>query len=143
LAEGHRIPAISIRQPWAELILRGTKTMEVRKWHDAYRGPLWVHTGLRPDGHACVEYALRDPSMSELFTGGFVGLVELTAIISFDARCWEDLRPEHLDTGSFRPRLFGFFLKHARRLRRPVEAKGDLGLFYPDTELQTTLAGML
>jgi hypothetical protein len=34
---------ISIRQPWAELIVRGKKDIENRTWNTCYRGPLAIH----------------------------------------------------------------------------------------------------
>lgn len=34
--------ALSVRQPWAEKILRGEKTIEVRSWTTRYRGPLLI-----------------------------------------------------------------------------------------------------
>ena len=37
--------ALSIRQPWAELILQSRKTIELRSWDTDYRGYLWLHTG--------------------------------------------------------------------------------------------------
>ena len=32
--------ALSIRQPWAELIMQGRKTLELRTWRTNYRGAL-------------------------------------------------------------------------------------------------------
>lgn len=37
--------ALSVRQPWAELIARGEKTVEVRSWATSYRGPLLICAG--------------------------------------------------------------------------------------------------
>ncbi len=37
-----RYKAISIKQPWANLIAQGTKTIETRKWATNYRGPLLI-----------------------------------------------------------------------------------------------------
>jgi hypothetical protein len=34
------IKALTIRQPWAELILRGRKPFALRSWRTKYRGPL-------------------------------------------------------------------------------------------------------
>jgi ASCH domain-containing protein len=33
--------ALSVRQPWAELILTGRKKIELRTWTTDHRGPLW------------------------------------------------------------------------------------------------------
>jgi hypothetical protein len=34
--------ALSVRQPWADLIASGKKTIEVRSWPTKYRGPLVI-----------------------------------------------------------------------------------------------------
>jgi len=41
--------AISIRQPWAWLIVHGYKSIENRSWQSQPRGRIWIHTGLRLD----------------------------------------------------------------------------------------------
>ena len=41
--------ALSVKQPWAELIARGEKTIETRVWCTAYRGPLLIVASKRPD----------------------------------------------------------------------------------------------
>ena len=38
--------AITIWQPWAELIARGVKLVENRTWRTHYRGPVAIHAGL-------------------------------------------------------------------------------------------------
>ena len=40
--------AISIKQPWANMIASGEKTIETRKWFTAYRGKLLVVSSKRP-----------------------------------------------------------------------------------------------
>jgi hypothetical protein len=37
--------ALSIRQPWAWLIVHGFKPVENRDWATDYRGPLAIHAG--------------------------------------------------------------------------------------------------
>lgn len=39
------IKALTIRQPWAQLIALGVKTIETRSWSTRYRGPLAIHAG--------------------------------------------------------------------------------------------------
>ena len=36
---------LTIRQPWAQLIAVGAKTIETRSWSTSYRGPLAIHAG--------------------------------------------------------------------------------------------------
>jgi len=37
--------AITIQQPWAEMIARGLKRVENRTWRTSHRGPLAIHAG--------------------------------------------------------------------------------------------------
>jgi hypothetical protein len=48
----HSLVALSIKQPWAELILLGRKT--VRSWSTDFRGLLALHTGKKPVPEAAV-----------------------------------------------------------------------------------------
>ena len=41
--------ALSVKQPWAELIARGEKTIEVRDWSSKHRGPLLIVASKRPN----------------------------------------------------------------------------------------------
>ena len=43
---------LTVRQPWASLIIAGTKTVEHRRWRTDYRGELWIHAGLAVDDTA-------------------------------------------------------------------------------------------
>lgn len=40
--------AISLKQPWANLIADGEKTIETRTWSTNYRGPLLIVSSKRP-----------------------------------------------------------------------------------------------
>lgn len=42
---GQQLMALSIRQPYAQLVAGGTKTVEVRSWRTDYRGELLVCAG--------------------------------------------------------------------------------------------------
>ena len=39
--------ALSVRQPWAELIVAGLKDVENRTWRTDYRGPVLIHAGMK------------------------------------------------------------------------------------------------
>lgn len=43
------IRALSIKQPWASLIVSGRKTLEVRSWSTPYRGTIIVCASAQPD----------------------------------------------------------------------------------------------
>ena len=118
--------ALSIRQPWAELIMSGRKDVEVRTWSDLYRGPLWIHTGAKVD-----EIAAKRFRLGPLFTGGVIGLAELVDIRPMDAALFAAWRPRHLDLSQFSNGrvLYGWVFEHVRRLAEPRACKGALGIF--------------
>jgi hypothetical protein len=43
-----RIKAISLKQPWANLVASGKKTIETRTWKTSYRGPLLIVSSKKP-----------------------------------------------------------------------------------------------
>lgn len=40
--------ALSVKQPWANMIAAGEKTIETRKWYTPYRGPLLIVSSKTP-----------------------------------------------------------------------------------------------
>ena len=128
------IPAISIRQPWAELILRGVKSIEVRNWSDLYRGDLYIHTGRMADGYKIFEY-----NMADIFRGGYVGIVELVAILPFTPENWRLWQKKHLSDHPFHPGFYAWILRNPRRLEHPLPAPGRLKLYQPDSEIVAEL----
>lgn len=123
--------AISIKQPWAELILAGRKTIEVRSWTTPHRGPVFIHTGAKP-----VEDALRlFPELGKLTLGSFVGVMEIIGIEPFTQASWIRERENHLVSGSMPPKHFGWRLAHVRRIE-PIPGRGQLGVFPVDDEVR-------
>lgn len=41
--------ALSVKQPWANMIANGEKTIETRTWSTKYRGPLLIVSSKEPD----------------------------------------------------------------------------------------------
>src|SRR5262249_33954768 len=70
---------LSIRQPWAYLITRGSKSIENRSWPTNYRGPVLIHASLKIDKQPCVDHRL-DPTKLE--TGGVVGIAEIVDCVT-------------------------------------------------------------
>jgi hypothetical protein len=126
--------AISIQQPWAELILRGEKTIELRSWVPNYRGKLWLHTGVARNAGLERRFGLSDP-----FRGGYVGSFILEAVVPLDARRWELWRPRHLHPGVYRSGMYGLILSSPLRFPEPIAGPGKLGLFYPSPPEQLAL----
>lgn len=109
--------ALSLKQPWAALVVLGYKTIEIRTWPTAYRGPLLIHASRQSDGRR-VPWPLPDTAkqLAEL-RGGIIGLVELV-----DCICYRDQERFVLDCALhwnlpewFRPpQMHGFVFQQPR-----------------------------
>lgn len=88
--------ALSIRQPWAWLIIHGDKDIENRTWHTKFRGRFLVHAAQgmtrREWSDAvvfCNEHRLvLPPHWSQLQRGGIIGSVELTDSVDTSTSPW-------------------------------------------------------
>jgi hypothetical protein len=102
---------LSIRQPWAYLITRGSKNIENRSWPTNYRGPVLIHASLKIDKQHCIDHGL-DPTKLE--TGGVVGIAEIVDCVTTHRSRWFE-------------GPYGFVLKNRRSLPF-VRWMGALGL---------------
>ena len=118
--------AISIRQPWADLIIQGKKTLELRSWSVRYRGPLAIHASQTMDEAACRAQGIDPRGVS---AGVLIGVVELVDILSLDEQSLAETSRQHLAEGSFKPPIFGWRLANPSALQNPVPFTGRMGLF--------------
>ena len=124
--ESHNPPlrALSIRQPWTELILQGLKTIEVRTWATPYRGELWLHAAIKPDSNALQRF---DSLADNLTFGALLGRCELYDCVEFTSQSWERWRCLHLNEGALIKRQYAWLLRNPVRIS-PRVMKGNLGL---------------
>jgi hypothetical protein len=116
-----KLRVLSLRQPWAWLVVNGYKDIENRSWRTNHRGPLLIHasstlTDFTPEKLDEIErkHGVRVPKDAE--TGGIVGVVDVV-----------DCVQTHLSKWKF-PDCWGWVLKNPCRLpfRR---CKGAVGFF--------------
>lgn len=71
--------ALGIQQPWAELILRGVKTIEVRSQPTQVRGTIYLYTSKRPSPLEAAYLAAEQHQLdvSALPTGLLVGTIDV------------------------------------------------------------------
>jgi hypothetical protein len=114
--------ALSIRQPWAWLIVMGYKDVENRTWSTRFRGRFLVHAGKKFDhtGYRWVasEMGLAMPEPHEFACGGIVGMAEIVDCVT-----------QHDSPWFFGP--YGFVLENARPLQF-APLRGSLGFFDVD-----------
>jgi hypothetical protein len=133
--------ALSIRQPWAWLIVNGYKTIENRTWPTKFRGRVLIHAskGMTHDEYDDVEdylmfsestaiQAIRLPAFTALDRGGIVGVATITDCIP-SARRYSSWHMED---------QFGFEMCDAKPIPF-VECKGALGFFNVPSEVAETL----
>ena len=133
-----KINVLSIRQPWAWLILNAGKDIENRTWQTKFTGKILVHAGqtmTRADYEAAVIFCsgLELSAFSEKFVslpdydelkrecGGIVGSVEITGCVSRSNSPWF--------CGPY-----GFTLKNPVPAQF-VKMKGKLGFFQAEVDL--------
>jgi len=132
------IKALTIRQPWAELILRGRKPFELRTWRTKYRGPLVVHAAAKIDEWDARHFGLNPEN---LITSAFVGFAILADVRPYTREDARLLKKRRAGFGWF-PGNFSWVLKKPRRIS-PVKAKGQLSLFKVPKVLERRISRLL
>ena len=89
--------ALSIRQPWASLIIQGYKPVENRTWKSNYRGPLLIHAAKKYDydGEWWIKENFQyDPEMAATMEkakgtmGGIIGSVSMIDCVTEHDSPW-------------------------------------------------------
>lgn len=128
--------ALSIRQPFASLIIAGVKHYETRDWPTKYRGRLAIHAAKgwdNVDKTVAQQLAARWPEVKEIVGNGVplglaLGIVEIEAVYRS-----HEIAPSLTDleraVGNYQPGRAAWKLKVVDVFERPVLAKGALGLW--------------
>lgn len=126
--------ALSVRQPWAWLLVHGIKDVENRTWATKYRGLLAIHAGQRADLHALQNILLYSEKLPDCpwkeLMGGIVGIVRLKDI--------EHARSDVVSSSPWAFALWKYYhwiIEPVEAFDRPVPFKGRLGLFEVPDEL--------
>ena len=111
--------ALSIRQPWAWLIINGHKDIENRSWPTKFRGSFYVHSSKTFDeaGYELVraKFSIEMPQPSEFERGGLMGTVKLIDCVTSHTSAWFE-------------GPYGFVLSDSHRIDF-VSLAGKMGFF--------------
>jgi hypothetical protein len=118
--------ALSIRQPWAWLIVAGEKNVENRGWESKYTGPLYIHAAQTFDkaGYQWVKKnfpRIKMPTPKAFVLGAIIGKVDMLGCTGVPYNSpWF--------TGPY-----GFiFRRNTVKFETPVPCRGQLGFFEVD-----------
>lgn len=120
---------LTIKQPWATLIMQGDKRFEFRSWKTNYRGEFLIHAGLGVDKE--VLERLKRYLPEKLPQGKILGKVTLVDCIKCDEgfkdKCLKE-NPDVYAKSSFVEK-YAFQLENVQLFSEPIEAKGRLGFW--------------
>ena len=125
---------LTIKQPWATLIMQGNKRFEFRSWQTKYRGELLIHAGKEIDKEAVKRLSKYLPK--ELPQGKIIGKVTLVNCVKMTPELKEELLKENRDiyTKSSFQENYGWQLEDVNVFNEPIDAKGHLSLWVYDLE---------
>ena len=130
---------LTIKQPWATLIIQGDKRFEFRSWQTKYRGELLIHAGKGKDKEAINRLKKYIPEV--LPQGKILGKVTLVDCIKMSPEFKEMLLNENSDiyTKSSFKENYGWQLENVEVFDEPIEVKGHLSLW--DYEIKNDREG--
>jgi len=112
--------ALSVKQPFAWLIVAGLKDIENRSWSTNYRGSVLIHATAKPDREMmedlepfCDDAGIPVP---EIVNGAIIGQVDIVDCVNRSDSEWFE-------------GPFGWVLENPVEFTEPIPAKGALGLW--------------
>lgn len=119
---------LSVSQPFAQLIVSGKKTIELRNWNTKFRGEFLIHSPKKIKINDCKRLKMS----TELVTGAIIGKSELIDVKRyFSLKEMKEDQKLHFASSSLY-RKYGFVLKNSKQFRIPIPYKGHLGFFDVD-----------
>ena len=119
---------LTIKEPWATLIIEGYKKYEFRSWKTKYRGKILIHAGMSIEKDMLERFKEYDLSYSK---GAIIGEAEIVDCILVDKEFNKKLRKinktvygksNHVET-------YAWKLENIVKYDEPIYIKGQLGLW--------------
>jgi hypothetical protein len=144
---------LSVRQPWAYLIVAGYKDIENRTWYTGHRGPLLIHAskGVDPENFMPKQRQYIESAgiviPEDLPRGAIVGSVNLVDV--WNANCGKVRRHcsdchqydlKYVNDSPWFEGPYGFEMADAVQFHQPIPYRGSLGIRWArDRDMTTDL----
>lgn len=121
---------LSIKEPWASLIMNGTKKIETRSWKTKYRGEIYIHA-------SSSKAKITKPEVYELIKdmnfkcGYIICKCNLVDCIYMTDEYVNDMKTNHYEEyicGHYEVGRYAWIVEDVKVIE-PIEAKGKLGLW--------------
>ena len=123
--------ALSLKQPWAQLVVEGRKKIEIRKWRTNFRGDFLIHASRIPDLKAMQKFGFSENSLA---LGAILGRAELVDVKKYE-NIYEFKKDAELHLASLDWGNFGFILQNAEKFEKSIPAAGKLNFWDFNGEL--------
>lgn len=111
---------LSLKQPYADMVVEGIKSIELRKWNTKHRGEFLVHASKVPFES--------DYDKSRL--GCIVGSARLLDVKHYETEEeWEKDFTLHRADDDFMESHYGFILTNPVKFEKPIAYRGSLNFF--------------
>src|SRR5580658_6654468 len=102
---------LSMKQPFAELLVRGKKTIELRNWNTKFRGEFLVHASRSVDE---VASKINRFDLDELVKGAIIGKANLYDVKEYtnNSEFIADQK-KHMASGNYMHGKYGFLINNA------------------------------
>jgi predicted transcriptional regulator len=120
---------LSLKQPYADLLALGEKTIELRKWNTKFRGEFLIHASKNIDIEACERLNING---NEFTKGTIIGSAFLYDVKQYNNK--EEFnkdRDKHFSIVSkyFEGYKYCFLIRNAKVFKKPIPYPGKLKFF--------------
>lgn len=125
---------LSLLEPWASLIKENVKHIETRSWYTKYRGELYIHASKRKltkKNELEYEEQLSLLKNKDFKYGHITCKCKLVDCKYMDEKLIDEVKKNHNEyiCGGYKIGRYAWILKDIQKLKEPIEAKGNLGIW--------------
>lgn len=124
---------LTIKEPWATLIIEGYKMYEFRSWKTKYRGKILIHAGATLEKDMVPRFTCYDLKYN---CGYIIGEAELVDCVLVDEKFDKELKEINpiVYAKSNHVEKYAWKLENVVKYDKPILHKGQLGLWNYDVD---------